>query len=123
MKFTKLLFLAGIIFFCASCDKEQDVTPQNIYGIWAHYYDLEEYYDGMRFDEDGNFEYMERYSYEKDFKIKDKVGKDLSYTLVDKTVSIYNNDNGNKTLVRSFVIQKLTKAYLTEDSGFRWTGY
>ncbi|MGZ5245348.1 MAG: hypothetical protein ACXWD4_15610 [Bacteroidia bacterium] len=120
----RFIFFFGLILLFASCSKEIEVTPANIYGTWSHQYQSDNYFQGMRFHENGDFQYLERFNYEK-FRESDIGEGALTYILEDKTVTIFRNIPGEPepTVVRSFKIKSLTKGTLTEEDGFVWRWY
>lgn len=116
------VFFLGLVLIFSSCNKEIEVTPANIYGKWSHYYESDNYFLGMHFHENGDFQYLERFAYEKEFKERSGGEGKLTYKLEDKTVSLYRLKEGERepTFIRSFKIKYLTQARLTEDDNFVW---
>ncbi len=117
-----LILFFGLIML-ASCNKEVDVEPANLKGTWAYYYADNNYFEAMRFHDDGKFQYMEKYGYEKVYKDRNE-GEDFtfSYLLEDKTITIrrHNPSQTEPVIVRTFRIKKLTRARLAEEDGFQW---
>jgi hypothetical protein len=122
LKYSFILFLGLLMLVFTSCNKEVEVTPANIYGTWSHYYQADNYFQGMRFHENGDFQFLERFGYDKDFSIQDSGEGTLTFKLEDKTVTIYRHKEGDPepSVVRTFKIKSLTKARLTEEDGFLW---
>ncbi|RYD69324.1 MAG: hypothetical protein EOP53_27380 [Sphingobacteriales bacterium] len=116
MKVYKFGFLVLAFFLIASCNKEVEVSPANLVGDWTHYHELDNYFDGMRFMQNGEFFYTERYGYEKKVHVVNPNGEKYFYTTEDRKVSIFRKYEANNTdtLLRAFEIKTLTKGRLIE---------
>jgi hypothetical protein len=121
LKYSFVFFL-GLMFLFASCNKEVEVTPANIYGTWNHYYQADNYFQGMRFHENGDFQYLQKFGYDKEYTETNTDEGTFTFTLENKTVTIYRKEPGVQDLkqVWQFKIESLTEARLTEEGGYVW---
>jgi hypothetical protein len=125
MKFLRILSFLIIPAGLLSCAKEQDLTPANLYGTWEHFFSLSGGYNGLRFYENGAFEYLEKENRKDDWtplswKTNDPLTFDASRP---GKVYIYRYDSvfNSTDLYDSIVIKSLTRKKLIEYDDFEWT--